>query len=66
MTTEYVLIACALPLGVFIGGGMLRFFGSKDIADDEGFRNVGTWLMLGSVIFSLMAHSPNITISFGG
>ena len=58
MTTD-ILLACGLPTWVFICGGIFRFFGGKNVADDEGLCNFGIILMLGSVIFALMVHSPN-------
>ncbi len=64
--STYIFVSCMLPTWVFIVGGTFRFLGGKELADNEPLCNFGIWLMLGSITFSLMAHSPNITISFGG
>ena len=60
MNEHHIFIFCIFPIGAFIAGVILRFFGGKDIVDDEGLRNVGIWLMGVSIVFSLMAHSPNL------
>ena len=60
MDVPYILVAYAFPLCGFICGGVLRFFGSEDVTDDASLREFGIGIMLGSVSFALMVHSPNL------
>ena len=53
---KHLIIVCALPTALFLGGGFLYYLDSKwPIPDDKPIRNVGGIFMAGAIIIVLQA-----------
>ena len=53
---NHLLVVCALPTVLFVGGGLLLFMHIKfTIPDDTFLRDVGGMFMIGGIIIALQS-----------
>ena len=54
---KHLVIVCALPTVLFIGGGFLSYIGFKYkmVTDDRAMYDVGNMFMIGAVVIALQS-----------
>ena len=53
---KHLIIVCALPTALFLGGGFLYYLDSKwPIPDDKTIHNIGGLFMLGAIVIVLQS-----------